>query len=149
MGSVLRRGFREGTSKAEVRLFESTTSLACALEFLIWPCEFWKIACAFLSEFLQRILPRIVRPCLSRVSAPLKNSCPEFTPRFVGIPLQFLFSDFHADFLLAGGDQKFSMPVSPREKSLAVIRKGKESTGIPKSETDWKAVVPKCFPAKL
>ena len=28
---VLRRGFREGTSKAEVRLFESTTPLACAL----------------------------------------------------------------------------------------------------------------------
>ena len=51
---VLRRGFREGTQKAEVRLFESTTPLACAL-YLFCSSEFFPLRIVEKSGQLQNL----------------------------------------------------------------------------------------------
>ena len=66
-----------------------------------------KINGEFLREFFQRIF---LANYFSRLQPPQKNS-PKFTPKTVGIPLQFHFwaflgpTSFHAVFCAYGGDQ--------------------------------------------
>ena len=76
--------------------------------FYFGPANFRKIATA--GEFLSEFWWRIFRPGFSRVSGHPKNSRPKFTPRIVGIPLQFHFLEpkvYSRRFSAYGGDQEF------------------------------------------
>ena len=73
---VLRRGFREGTQKAETRLFESTTPLACALIVETWP-DMW--GPDFIHPHAQRLKIPLYRVGVAheREGGFLQNSCCE------------------------------------------------------------------------
>ena len=70
---------------------------------------FGKLPANFSAEFDGEVFPRVYRPCSSRVSAPPQKN---FTPKFVGIVLEFHFFEpkmFHVDFLLTGETNEWSV----------------------------------------
>ena len=75
------------------------------------PANFRTNSDEFLSEFNDELFPRIFGLVFPGSQTPPKqNSRPKFTPRSVGILLQFHFSNpkmFHADFLLAGDTKNY------------------------------------------
>ena len=78
----------------------------------------------FDGDFFQRLF----RPCFSRESAtpPKKNSRSKFTPKLVGIPLQFHFLIVSRWFSAYGGDQLFV--IGNRKTQLSVTQFDKIST---------------------
>ena len=119
------------------------------VNFIFWHGELWENCrrINFDGEKFAENFPQIFRPCfLPGFQARPKNSHPKFTPRIVGIPLQFHFLEpncfFHADFLLTGEINIFPEQEEKRRKTKKSEDKQKKREKAKKNKKNNKKFSP-------